>query len=682
MIHPSLRSPACLIVVCTISTACSFQVPDEDKVFSSGAGAQGTGGITGSAGSTATLMGGASANVGGYSASGGELGVGGLAGGSTTTGTAGDGAGGNSNNGGSAGAATTIPNTATGGVAGNVGFGGTPSSGGTSSAVTGGSVASGGTSEMLATGGTGTVAGATASGGASVAGGASSTGGTQTVIGSSGGAGNSENTGGEANSGGSPSTGGFTGTGVPTGGTESTGGTVSTGGVPATGGTADTGGVNATGGTGPAPKAILEYKFEDLAGTTATDSTSNHYDGSLTSVAWSASGRNGGGVNYSATDSSIAMPSGVLGDAHALTISSWVYLTTNSAENRLFYFGAGTDTYLTFALNDSSGGMSLRFQGASGTEKVLTTPTLLPLGFWKHVAVTVSTYGCSIYIDGKVVAQNGAIAVDPSLLGAGTTNLVGTSPTVGQSFHGLLDEFYIYDGVLPLSEIRQLAWPKSDYSMYHFEEGTGASTVDSSDRAINGTLMGGATWVTGPIGKGVNLSNTTIAPAQQFVDLADGIVANCATNLTLAGWFNLTTNSTDAPFLELAQDTTHFVNITTYTTPYSQPVISFGFVYGTQNRTVRQRPYDYWNNGIWTHVAAVRNGTSQTASLYRDGKLVVSGPLATATTLSSWGNTTLNAIGKSANDTIPGFNGSVDEVLISCRNYTDDEIKQLAYLPQ
>ena len=45
------------------------------------------------------------------------------------------------------------------------------------------------------------------------------------------------------------------------------------------------------------------------------------------------------------------------------------------------------------------------------------------------------------------------------------------------------------------------------------------------------------------------------------------------------------------------------------------------------------------------------------------------------------GNSTLNFFGKSSNDAKAGFNGSIDEILISCRAYTDDEIKQLAYLP-
>ena len=59
--------------------------------------------------------------------------------------------------------------------------------------------------------------------------------------------------------------------------------------------------------------------------------------------------------------------------------------------------------------------------------------------------------------------------------------------------------------------------------MYHLDEGAGTSTVDSSNRAINGTLVGGATWVPSPFGTGVNLTNNpSVTPGQQYVDLGMG----------------------------------------------------------------------------------------------------------------------------------------------------------------
>ena len=41
----------------------------------------------------------------------------------------------------------------------------------------------------------------------------------------------------------------------------------------------------------------------------------------------------------------------------------------------------------------------------------------------------------------------------------------------------------------------------------------------------------------------------------------------------------------------------------------------------------------------------------------------------------------MDYLGRSFNPATPGFNGAIDEVLVSCRAYTADEIKQLAYLP-
>ena len=488
--------------------------------------------------------------------------------------------------------------------------------------------------------------------------------------------------GGAVATGGEPSTGGT----VTTGGEPSMGGAVTTGGEPSTGGAVTTGGEPSTGGTSSvAPQAILQYNFEDNTGTNATDSTPNHNDGTLTSsVVWSASGRNGNAVSFAGADSSVAMPTGLLAGSHALTISAWVQLTASAAENRLFYFGTGS-THLTLALNDSASpaGISLRYQGPTGGELVLTSPTQLPTtGVWKHVAVTLSSAGAAMYIDGKIVAQDNTLAIDPSALGATTTNLVGSSPTA-QVFQGLIDEFYVYNYVLPLSEIRQRAWPKTDYTIYHLDEGTGTATVDSSDRAINGTLTGGPTWVASPFGTGVMLANSPATAAQQYVTLADGIMNNCTTAATFSAWINLTTNTTDAPVLEFGSDSTHYTSFQTYSTSKGGPVLSLYWINATKTYTCRQTGASY-TLGQWTHIAAVRgantNGAGRYEAVYENGVSKFSASN-TSTSANFATPTPLSFLGKSQVATTPGFNGAIDEVLVSCRQYTDDEIKQLAYVP-
>ncbi|HEY5961616.1 MAG TPA: LamG domain-containing protein, partial [Polyangiaceae bacterium] len=458
----------------------------------------------------------------------------------------------------------------------------------------------------------------------------------------------------------------------------------------ATGGVA-TGGA-ATGGAPPAggapPQVILQYKFDESTGETAVDSTPNHHDGTVSNTTWlAATGRNGGCISYAAADSQVTVPSNLLGTSKSLTVSAWVKLTSNPAENRLFYFGTSDGTsYLTLTFNNSTSGISVRFKAAAGTEQVLTTPTQLPVSIWKHVTVSVSNVGAALYIDGKIVAQDNTLVMDPTTLGTPMTNLVGSSPTAGQAFQGLIDEFYVYNGIIPMSEIRQLAWPKSDYTAYHLDEGTGTSTADSSERGANGTLMGGATWVPSPFGTGVRLTNSSnpAVPAEQYVALLNGALANCTTALTLSAWINLTTNMTDGPVLEFAKSDTLLTNLSTYATAKGQAVLAHYFLDDSKTFTVRQLGTTY-TLGQWTHIAAVRgdnaNGIGRFAAVYLNGVQVL--PLLNTGTGAYYvTDTPLSYLGRSHVAAMAGFNGEIDEVLVSCRQYTDDEIKQLAYRPQ
>ncbi len=51
------------------------------------------------------------------------------------------------------------------------------------------------------------------------------------------------------------------------------------------------------------------------------------------------------------------------------------------------------------------------------------------------------------------------------------------------------------------------------------------------------------------------------------------------------------------------------------------------------------------------------------------------------TSIGFWGDSPASFLGKSHDSSVSGFNGAIDEVLVSCRAYSDDEILQLAYRP-
>jgi hypothetical protein len=421
-------------------------------------------------------------------------------------------------------------------------------------------------------------------------------------------------------------------------------------------------------------------------------------------VTLDASGRNTAAASFASADAAIAMPTGLSFGTDTITISAWVKLTSSDSGSRLFTLETANDNYLYLTINDGGtpAGISLHWSVPSGTDQVLTTQTQLPVGVWKHITVVTSATLSQIYVDGKIVAQ-GTSGMTPAALGSISTSVVGNSGDNTDGIRGLVDEFQLYDGSLTESEIHTLAWPKTDYSMYHFDEGTGTVATDSSTRAKHGTLNGAASWVTGAFGGALKLDNASTGDATQYVDLGTGgMLAACTTNLTVAAWIMLETNNSNADFFytgEVPADSTIKYSYMRFGTAYTSGTASsemfIGYFYdavGTSAGTMRYaRNANTWTTGTWTHIAYVRrkSGTWEGSGidLYVNGVRIGGADLSPFNTGRHPGGwtilTTKNYFGRSgANDSVrPGFDGTIDEVLISCRNYTADEIKHLAYKP-
>jgi hypothetical protein len=82
----------------------------------------------------------------------------------------------------------------------------------------------------------------------------------------------------------------------------------------------------------------------------------------------------------------------------------------------------------------------------------------LPVGTWKHVAVTFNSQTGSLYEDGVLVRAITPFAFTPMTLGATTDNWIGRSLyNVDPYFKGKVDDFRIYGRVLSAKEISALA---------------------------------------------------------------------------------------------------------------------------------------------------------------------------------------------------------------------------------
>lgn len=137
-----------------------------------------------------------------------------------------------------------------------------------------------------------------------------------------------------------------------------------------------------------------------------------------------------------------------------------------------------------------------------GNQALTASLTSLTPGSWNHVAVTMkaSTRQLTIYLNGAQAAQ-GIIGAQSS---AGNSRAVsiGRNGTSGGLFNGKIDDVRIWNVVRSASEVSasyqsELSGaPTGLVGYWKFNDGAGATAVDSTATAQNATLNGSATWST------------------------------------------------------------------------------------------------------------------------------------------------------------------------------------------
>jgi hypothetical protein len=140
------------------------------------------------------------------------------------------------------------------------------------------------------------------------------------------------------------------------------------------------------------------------------------------------------------------------------TIAMWVNwdgTSTGLNWQRIFDFGNNTSQYMF--LTPSSGSGTLRFaittSGGAGEQQLNTTA--LPIGVWRHLAVTLSGNTGRLYVNGVLVATSGGMTLNPSSFNP-ALNYIGKSQFADPLFNGRIDGFHIYNFALSGAQIASL----------------------------------------------------------------------------------------------------------------------------------------------------------------------------------------------------------------------------------
>jgi hypothetical protein len=255
---------------------------------------------------------------------------------------------------------------------------------------------------------------------------------------------------------------------------------------------------------------VGEWKFDELASSTAYDTSGNGNDGILGN--WTAAnipawtrGKYGGALRFDGTDDYVdAGDDGSLQIAGALTYSAWIY-PTGWGENNQGYIISELFPDLTVSkrleinnAGDPANSLSIYLTCDSGSYFANSSLNSIKLNQWQHVAVVAAPPDTvNLYINGaddtdsRADACSGNFSIDNS-----THLIIGEGYNFVRAFDGFIDQVRVYNYARTPA---QIAWEYNrgaPVAHWRFDECQGGTIHDESGNGNHGTLRLGTTGVT------------------------------------------------------------------------------------------------------------------------------------------------------------------------------------------
>jgi thioredoxin 1 len=287
---------------------------------------------------------------------------------------------------------------------------------------------------------------------------------------------------------------------------------------------------------------VAYWKFDEISGTVAHDSSGNGLDGTLRGDPRWVAGKIGGALDFDGTGDYVDCGNSTLFDiVDELTVSAWIYLRSVPGDWRAII--AKGDSAWRLSTEKSTQRMHFSFTGVGRGWLRADSVTWIPFNEWHHVCgVYDRQNGGCIYIDGVKEAINsntGGIDVD-------TFNVfIGENSEVrGRYWDGLIDDIKVYNHALTSEEIRETM--RGDTFV--------ADNPDPKDGAYHAY-----TWVTLSWRPGIYAVSHDIYFGDNFDNVNDGIAGTFQGNQTATS-FNVGLSGGPYPDV-LVLDTTYYWRI-------------------------------------------------------------------------------------------------------------------------
>jgi hypothetical protein len=205
---------------------------------------------------------------------------------------------------------------------------------------------------------------------------------------------------------------------------------------------------------------------------------------------------------------------------------------------------------------------------------------------------------------------------------------------------------------------------------WRFDEGSGATAVDSSGNGNSGTLRGRASWGVGEIGSGaLNLDGDS-----GYVDVPHAVV-NTSKSYTVAAWVNLANTSGWHTAVSIEGG-----NVSGFYLQYCADCHAFAFSVLSRDSSaatpIRAAAASAPATGIWYDLTGVYDATNRRIKLYINGALQSTRPFSSAWQASGH---TLIGRAKWGGQAVDFWRGRISDVRLYNRALNQQEVQALAH---
>lgn len=449
-------------------------------------------------------------------------------------------------------------------------------------------------------------------------------------------------------------------------------------------------------GTGRLDSGLVAYyPLDNGSGTTATDTSTNGNNGTLTNGPTWTTGQVGGAVDFDGSDDYIELADlATIESQSTVTFAAWVRpdsLTGNDYGAFFCKYNSGTDD-LCFQIGGDGGiGSTTALVGTirNGSDTYgYTGNDKLTVGTWSHVAMvfdgrlTGNSNRLKIYVNGvsETLTFNGTI---PATTTSNSVPLrIGRTGAASNYWNGLIDEARVYNRALSDEEVRnlsRLATPTGTdtglkgYWSFNGQDMNNTIAVDRSGAGNNGTLTNGPAITEGKLGQALSFDGS-----DDHVSVPDSPSLSSTTAFSVSFWA-LRTGVVNSGRNYIRKTDTGDRSWVIGTGDFG--VISFTIASDVNDSGSNYvtTPNGVVVSGQWVHVTAVFDGSGSTsadrAKIYANGALqpvTVTGTIATSAVNNS---AALNIGGLGGGGDL--FPGKIDEVRYYSRALSANEIKAL-----